>query len=209
MRTEQEEHWAGPKGDAYHERSPGDERANYHFFAMALDKANMGERGMRTMIELGAGTGANIRALVKRYPFAEITALELHTGAAKILKERAPHVLVAAGVSVTDWEPLPKYWDVVITKGLMIHIPPADLPAVYDRIHTAAGRYILLAEYYNPTPVEIPYRGEANRLWKRDFAGEMLDRFPDLMLRDYGFAYHRDTEAPQDDLTWWLLEKSQ
>ena len=36
----------------------------------------------------------------------------------------------------------------------------------------------------------------------------MLDRFPDLRLLDYGFAYHRDPVFPQDDITWFLLEKA-
>ena len=64
-----------------------------------------------------------------------------------------------------------------------------------------------IAEYYNPTPVEVKYRGHDGRLFKRDFAGEMLDRFPDLKLVDYGFNYHRDHNFPQDDGNWFLLEK--
>jgi spore coat polysaccharide biosynthesis protein SpsF len=54
--------------------------------------------------------------------------------------------------------------------------------------------------------VEIDYRGHSGKLFKRDFAGEMLDRFPDLKLVSYGFCYHRD-EFPQDDSTWFLMEK--
>ena len=67
-------------------------------------------------------------------------------------------------------------------------------------------RYICVIEYYNPTPVTVQYRGHANMLFKRDFAGEMLDRFAGLRLVDYGFVYHRD-RFPQDDLTWFLMEK--
>jgi hypothetical protein len=43
--------------------------------------------------------------------------------------------------------------------------------------------------------------------FKRDFAGEIMDRFPDLRLVDYGFVYHRDPQFPQDDFTWFLMEK--
>ncbi len=64
-----------------------------------------------------------------------------------------------------------------------------------------------MGEYYNPTPVEIPYRGHGARLYKRDFCGEILDRFGDLQLLDYGFAYRRDERFAQDDLTWFLMEK--
>jgi spore coat polysaccharide biosynthesis protein SpsF len=44
-------------------------------------------------------------------------------------------------------------------------------------------------------------------LFKRDFAGEMLEQFADLRLIDYGFAYRRDPAFPQDDITWFLMEK--
>jgi pseudaminic acid biosynthesis-associated methylase len=78
---------------------------------------------------------------------------------------------------------------------------------VYDSLYKASRRYIILAEYFNPTPVEVNYRGHAGRLFKRDFAGEMLDRFPDLQVVDYGFTWKRDPVFPQDDLTWFVLEK--
>ena len=54
----------------------------------------------------------------------------------------------------------------------------------------------------------VNYRGHADRLFRRDFAGEMLDKFNDLRLLDYGFVYHRDPSFPQDDFTWFLLDKS-
>ena len=41
----------------------------------------------------------------------------------------------------------------------------------------------------------------------RDFAGEIMDRHPQLQLVDYGFAYRRDPNFPQDDITWFLMEK--
>jgi spore coat polysaccharide biosynthesis protein SpsF len=72
-------------------------------------------------------------------------------------------------------------------------------------MHELSNKYILVAEYYNPTPVEVPYRGYSGKLFKRDFAGELIDRHK-MKLLDYGFVYHRDTH-PQDDVTWFLLSK--
>ena len=74
-------------------------------------------------------------------------------------------------------------------------------------MYAASRRYICLIEYYNPTPVEVPYRGEREKLFKRDFAGELLDTYPDLRLCAYGFQYHRDSNFPMDDVNWFLLEK--
>ena len=43
-------------------------------------------------------------------------------------------------------------------------------------------KYICIVEYYNPTPVEVIYRGHKGKLFKRDFAGEMLDKYRNLKL---------------------------
>lgn len=108
--------------------------------------------------------------------------------------------------SLLEFEPS-REWDLSLIKGVLIHIAPERLPDVYERLYKASSKYICLVEYYNPTPVEVNYRGHADRLFKRDFAGEMLDRFSDLAIVDYGFVWHRDKVFPGDDLTWFLLEK--
>ena len=71
---------------------------------------------------------------------------------------------------------------------------------------TCSKRYILIAEYYSPQPSKIVYRGNKNKLFKRDFAGELIDEYK-LNLVDYGFFYNRDNLTPQDDINWFLLEK--
>ncbi|MFV2092611.1 MAG: pseudaminic acid biosynthesis-associated methylase [Hyphomicrobiales bacterium] len=77
-----------------------------------------------------------------------------------------------------------------------------------SRSRACSNRYLLIIEYYNPTPTEVSYRGNTERLYKRDFAGEILDRYPNLALTSYGFQYHRDTNFPADDSTWFLMEKA-
>jgi spore coat polysaccharide biosynthesis protein SpsF len=55
--------------------------------------------------------------------------------------------------------------------------------------------------------MEINYRGNTGKLFKRDFAGEIMEKYKDLELVDYGFIYHRDNIFAGDDFTWFLLEK--
>ncbi len=64
-----------------------------------------------------------------------------------------------------------------------------------------------MIEYYNPSPVAITYRGHDDRLFKRDFCGDLLDKYKDLYLVDYGFCYRRDPVFQQDDMTWFLMRK--
>lgn len=84
---------------------------------------------------------------------------------------------------------------------------PNELNSVYEKMYQSSAKYILISEYYNPTPVSVTYRGNENKLFKRDFAGEMMDKYPELKLVDYGFRYHRDNNFKSDDDTWFLLEK--
>jgi len=99
-----------------------------------------------------------------------------------------------------------KKFDLTFTKGVLIHINPDLLPVVYQNLYDLSNKYIMVCEYYNPTPVSIEYRGNHNKLFKRDFAGELIDKF-NLKLIDYGFNYRREKYFPNDDATWFLLEK--
>lgn len=203
FRTSQEEFWAGAFGDDYIARNQGDAllASNLHFFSQALRQA----RPPADVLEFGANIGMNLRALKLLHPGQRQAAIEINAAAAAQLRGFLAAEDVHEG-SILDFLPTRRF-DLVLVKGVLIHLNPDHLPQVYDALHAACGRNLLVCEYYNPTPVAIPYRGHGDRLFKRDFAGEILDRHPDLRLVDYGFAYHRDASFPQDDITWFLLEK--
>lgn len=202
-RTPQEAFWAGEFGSEYTGRNAGDAlmASNVGFFARALAAGG----AIGSCLELGANRGMNLSALRLLFPKMALQAVEINPEAARRVSELIGPANVYTG-SLFDYRPADTF-DLVLVKGVLIHLHPDRLPEAYDTIYRASGRLVLIAEYYNPTPVSVPYRGHADRLFKRDFAGEMLDRFPDLTLRDYGFAYRRDPAFPQDDVTWFLLEK--
>ena len=202
-KTEQESFWAGEFGTAYIDRNQGDKllAANLDFFAKSL----RGARGIQSCMEFGANIGMNLRALKLLHPALELHGIEINVDAAALLGSLISRDRVFQG-SILDYVPSRKF-DLVLIKGVLIHINPDELPAVYERLYHSTGRYLMLAEYYNPAPVAIPYRGHRDRLFKRDFAGELLDAYADLSLVDYGFAYRRDPNFPQDDINWFLMEK--
>lgn len=202
FKTEQEGFWAGEFGNEYSTRNVGTNwiAANTALFARILGRT----RGVRSVVEFGANIGLNLQALHGLLPDAELTGVEINATAAATLRDWGRAAVVET--SILDFEPA-RTWDMALIKGVLIHIDPAQLPTVYDRLFAAAARYICVVEYYNPSPVALQYRGHGDRLFKRDFAGELLDRFADLALVDYGFCYHRDANFPQDDVTWFLMEK--
>ena len=47
---------------------------------------------------------------------------------------------------------------------------------VYKTLLSATSRYLLICEYYNPVPVKVVYRNFKNKLFKRDFAGDLIKK---------------------------------
>lgn len=200
--SEQEQFWQGDFGDQYVERNQGHAlvSANVALFAKALGRAH----GLKSVLELGTNTGNNLLALAQLLPTCEFQGVEINAKA---------HAQ-AQSLNIGDiWQgslfdfPRERRYDLTLSKGVLIHLAPELLSKAYDQLYHLSSRYVLIAEYYNPAPVEVAYRGNSGKLFKRDFAGEMLDRFADLHLLDYGFVYHRDPQFPVDDITWFLLEK--
>ncbi|KIV67882.1 pseudaminic acid biosynthesis-associated methylase [Pseudomonas sp. SLBN-26] len=200
--TEQERFWQGEFGDDYVDRNDGERHvaSATAFFAQALRRAGR----LDSLLELGTNRGLNLQALHRLLPDAALHGVELNAKAHAI----------AQGLGIAEvWHgslfdyPVHQPVDLAFTRGVLIHLPPELLPKAYAKLYEASRRYVLVAEYYNPSPVEVSYRGHAGKLFKRDFAGELLDRYEDLRLVDYGFVYRRDPSFPTDDITWFLLEK--
>ena len=175
--------------------------SNRAFFSKILAATG----GVQSVIEFGANIGMNIRALKDLLPGRDFAAIEINRKAADEL-EKIGDVDVYCQ-SLLDFD-VDLQWDLTFTKGVLIHINPDMLGAVYDRLYRRSRRYVCVAEYYSASPTSIVYRGHQERLFKRDFAGELLERFDDLRLVDYGFSYRRDPMFPQGDITWFLMEKT-
>jgi pseudaminic acid biosynthesis-associated methylase len=203
-KTEQENFWAGEFGNDYIDRNKSAQlmASNLDYFSSSLKHA----ANINSVMEFGANIGMNLQAIRLLRPDIELSAVEINQEAATALgnligKNKTFHE------SILDFAPKETY-DLVLLKGVLIHINPDALDKLYQTIYDSCNKYILFGEYYNPVPVSISYRGHKDRLFKRDFAGDMLDKFNDLKLVDYGFSYRNDPTFPQDDITWFLLQKT-
>ena len=204
FKTDQETFWASDFGNDYISRNKGELllASNLNFFVKALKQADK----INSCHEFGANIGMNLSALKLLYPKAIFSGVEINVEASKVLAELIGRENVYEG-SIFDY-PISNQFDLSLIKGVLIHINPEMLDKVYEKLYEASKKYILVCEYYNPSPVAISYRGHSDKLFKRDFAGELMEKYPDLTLVDYGFSYRKDPSFPQDDITWFLLEKS-
>ncbi|BAY60655.1 hypothetical protein NIES22_07140 [Calothrix brevissima NIES-22] len=199
-KTEQELFWEGEFGNEYTTRNQILPEQRQPFFAQVLQKTY----GVRKICELGANRGHNLQAIANLSRNFELTGVELNQVAIAEL-DKIPGVK-AKQASIQEFETDEKF-DLVFTCGVLIHINPNDLPLVYQKIYNLSSRYILLNEYYNASPLEINYRGNQEKLFKRDFAGDFLEYHQNnLLVIDYGFLWHKIHSA-WDNTTWFLMEK--
>jgi len=202
IETEQEEFWLGDFGDKYIDRNRNKEllASNISLFKSILSRTGK----IYSVLEFGCNIGMNLKSIKSLLPEVKLVGIEINKKAVDEL--RSSGIAKVIHGSVLDVE-IDRSFDLTLVKTVLIHINPEKLDKVYSRLYKFSDKYICIAEYYNPLPVEINYRGHNDKLFKRDFAGELMKKYPDLELVDYGFIYHNDPIFPQDDINWFLLKK--
>ncbi len=198
--TEQEEFWSGEFGDSYITRNNSNNLkvSNLVLFTKILSNVSP----LSSVLEFGCNVGLNLEAISFLSPNTSVVGIEINKKACEELALKNFKYFNESFLVNSDYG---KH-DMTFTKGVLIHQDPSKLKIIYEKLYNHSLKYILIIEYYNPIPVSIIYRGEKDKLFKRDYAGELLDLYSNLRLLDYGFVYHRD-QFPQDDLSYFLLEK--
>lgn len=199
-KSEQTRFWEGTFGDEYTDRNLVDAQSRSGFFRRVLSRT----LGVASICELGANKGHNLQALHDLSPNFRLTGVEINKKACDDLVNLS--FVQAVNASIQTFSAGATF-DLVFVCGVLIHINPDDLPLIYRKMAELSARYVLINEYFNPSPVELSYRGHAGKLFKRDFGGEFLDTCGDrFALADYGFLWKR-VDPAWDNTTWWLFEK--
>ena len=173
-------------------------------WAKILEKADLIEK---TYLEVGCNIGRNLDQLSLLDPELTPSAIEINSKALDYVRSR--HALQRSFCGPAQEASFPgAFFELVFTCGVLIHVPPEDLLDVMKKMHGWTSKYIVIAEYFNRTPVSIEYQGRPNLLFKRDFGAMFADSF-DVRLVDYGFLWGKIFDAAGfDDITWWLFEKN-
>lgn len=185
----QESTWVGDFGKDYTDRctfSP--EELNFFYKKeYGLSRLDMNNRFLyglgledKRVLEVGCNVGNQLR-LLQEMNFKHLYGIELQSYAV----EKAKSLTTSINIIQATGDNIPfkdKYFDMVFTSGVLIHISPKNIGFVLDEIFRCSNEYIWGFEYYADKYTEVDYRGNEGLLWKTNFAKLYMDRFSDLVL---------------------------
>ncbi len=209
--TKQSNFWMGEFGDSYSDRSSQDiegmeltYRQAYGATRLSMNKAFVDKLPRSiSILEVGANVGQQLEML-RLMGFTNLVGVEINDHA--ILQSHAlfPHINIIKA-SAFDLPFRDRYFDMVFTSGVLIHIAPKDVKKAMDEIYRTSRSLIWGFEYYDTKHTMIPYRDRRNVMWKSDFAGMYLERFKDLKLVQQKMFPYVDDLTKKDAM--FLLKK--
>jgi SAM-dependent methyltransferase len=186
--------WAGPFGTEYTARNQVDWQARIPFLRGIIERTNAS-----TFLDVGCNGGWNLRALKAIDATFMMSGVDVNQDALMLAQVEG-----FDAVNLPATEVVEKFGagsaQMVITSGVLIHIPTDQLIATMEAIRDVSSDYVLAIEYDAPREEAIDYRGHADRLWKRPY-GELFQSIG-MSLVEHGQAdgYH--------ECHYWLLEKA-
>ncbi len=186
--TTQTSQWASEFGRDYTDRNPHTvsemDDLYQRYFKVTRSQLNLEfldhlDRSIR-ILEVGANVGTQLRSL-RQMGFTHLFGIELQQYAVDQARKDCQGINLIQG-SAYDIPFKDRYFDLVFTSGVLIHISPKDITRALDEIHRCSKRYIWGYEYFSQAYEEIRYRDHQGLMWKTDFAKLYLDRFEDCQL---------------------------
>ena len=211
MKTEQTEFWQGDFGAEYTDRNVFEPEAldelyssRYGVSRKQMTKDFLGELQLGRVLEVGCNVGNQLRHL-QSTGLNNLYGIELQQYAVEKSKELTRGIQIIQG-SAFDIPFKDRYFDLVYTFGVLIHISPSDIQRAMEEIYRSSGRYIYGFEYYSDSYHEISYRGHKSKMWKANFCDLYLEKFSNLkVVREQRFTYLENSNLVDQ---MFLLEKT-
>src|SRR5437899_3117855 len=160
--NEQEQFWSGPEGDAYTNRNRVDWRLRIPFWHDIMKFT-----GARSVYEVGCGAGFNLSAIAEASPHTvRLFACEINEQAARQARYAIDAEIYEAPAEQGEAHGA---IELVFTAGALIHVAPENLESLMRLIVNTSSRYVLAIEYFSEVEEMVNYRGEDDRLWKRNY----------------------------------------
>jgi pseudaminic acid biosynthesis-associated methylase len=207
-KTKQEEFWIGEFGDEYTKRNAGD-WDEFYKKQWGVARTQLNEEFLSfldkdvSILEVGCNR-ANQLQILQQQGFTNLWGIEINKRALQLAKLNTGFNLVeGSGFDIPFKD---KFFDIVFTSGVLIHISPDDLPKIIDEMYRVSRRYIWGFEYFSEKCEGIEYRGHKNCLWKNNFVKIFQEQHPNLrIVKEKKVKYLENDNVD----SMYLLERTQ
>jgi len=115
----------------------------------------------KTVIEMGCNIGNNLQSFPEDF---HVLGMDINTHAVEMAKQKYPQFGFLNG-SVLDPKLLDNSFDVVFTRGVMIHLTKLEVEQAIREMIRISHKYIFHLEYFGKDEESVPYEVG---LWKRN-----------------------------------------
>lgn len=199
--------WAGKFGNDYIQRNQVDWMKRVPFFRKIIQLAMP-----TSVLEVGCNCGQNLRAINHCDNIIDLAGCDVNESAIETTKKLFPlaNIELCPAADIYDRFTIDmvktmdrRGYSLVMTAGLLIHIPPEELQTVMQAIVEVADDYVLAIEYDNNKEEEINYRGHEGKLWKRPYSSLYME----LGLEPFYQCKLGPDEGFGEGCTAWLMRK--
>lgn len=98
-----------------------------------------------SIFEVGYFAGRNIKHVKEAFPNVDISGLEINPKASKFARDKLqmPYLLC---MDAHDMHNINDQYDIVFTSGMLIHVPPNDIPELLKKMHKITSKYLMHIE---------------------------------------------------------------
>lgn len=150
------------------------------------------------ILEIGCNIGTQLTSL-KEMGFKNLYGLDINRQALMIGRTRDPCLSLNLG-NVFNMPFKDEFFDMVMTNGVLIHIPPDALYRAVNEIVrvTRYNGYIYCLEYYSEDFESVEYKGKDNMLWKGNYPGLFEGYYIRLIKKKELILEHMDGSGNKD-----------
>ena len=212
MATKQESVWRGTFGAEYTERctfASVEEFNELYVSRYGVSREEIAAHWLADIpraariLEVGCNVG-NQLACLRRLGFTHVYGIDIQEDAIELSHKSYEHLNTIVG-SAFDIPFKDRFFDLVFTNNVLIHIAPSDLGQVIKEMTRVSDGLIWGFEYYAPKFTEIKYRGNSDLLWKADYGALISEQHPEFVIKREEIFECLDEQGLQDKC--YMLER--
>jgi spore coat polysaccharide biosynthesis protein SpsF len=203
--------WAGNHGKDYAERCKVEAKDRIDIFNKLLNKIQIKNYPSSSILEIGCNKGHNLEAIKTALDKIQIINNYIIQGIDINRRLCTKPNIINGSIYELPW--VDNTFEVTLTSGVLIHIPPPRLKEALFQMRSVSNRYTIMIEYNAEKEVGTKYGIDFNYMdgvWARPYGKIYKKKFPKDKLISTGKISDLGSDGwGFSKCDYWIFEKQQ